>query len=176
MSRYLINFCMGVRFMKKQRQKRKSDYIHRAPHYNAVDINDRLIINLRDLSHIMRFLYEGKGNQKRILIILNEVGSITQRELTQRLGIQPGSASEVLSKLEDADLIERRPSRIDRRTADICLTEKGKLLALDAAGKRRRRHEEMFSCLADEEKQTLLVLLEKVYADWEQRYLDKNEE
>ena len=54
-------------------------------HYQTVGIHDKLIINLRDLSHIMRFLYEGKGSQKRILIIMNEVGIITQRELTERL-------------------------------------------------------------------------------------------
>ena len=38
----------------------------------AADINDGLILSLRDLHHTMRSLYEGKASQKRILIILNE--------------------------------------------------------------------------------------------------------
>lgn len=64
---------------------------------SAAGIDDRLIISLQDLHHIMRSLYEGKASQKRILIILNESEAITQRDLTERLGIQPGSASEILS-------------------------------------------------------------------------------
>lgn len=143
-----------------------------AKHYQAADINDKMIINLRDISHIMRFLYEGKESQKRILIVLNETGTITQRELTERLGIQPGSVSEVIAKLESAGLILRTLSEIDRRTADISLTEKGKELADQAAEQRNRRHEEMFSCLSSEEKAQLLTLLEKVNADWDQRYRD----
>lgn len=136
------------------------------------DINDRLIINLRDISHTMRFLYEGKGSQRRILIILNEAGTITQQTLTKRLGIQPGSVSEVIAKLENAGMLTRTPSKTDRRTADLALTEGGKLLALEAASQRGRRHEEMFSCLTKEEKSELLFLLEKICADWKKRYQD----
>lgn len=148
---------------------------HEIEHYKAAGINDKLIINLRDISHIMRFLYEGKGSQRRVLIILNETGRITQRELTDRLGIQPGSASEVIAKLEDSGYITRTPSENDRRTADIELTQTGKISAQEAADKRNRRHEEMFSCLSEEEKNTLLLLLEKVRKDWEERYREAEE-
>ena len=144
--------------------------VRRKAHYNAADINDKLIINLRDMSHVMRSLYEGRGSQKRILIVLNETGGITQRELTDRLGIQPGSASEVIAKLESAGYITRTPSREDRRTVDIKLTEEGKKSACEAVKQRKDRHEEMFSCLLSDEKQTLLLLLEKVSNDWEIRY------
>lgn len=136
------------------------------------DINDRLIINLRDISHTMRFLYEGKGSQRRILIILNEAGTITQRALTKRLGIQPGSVSEVITKLENSGMLTRTPSKTDRRTADLALTEEGRLLAMEAAAQRSRRHEEMFSCLSAKEKSELLTLLDKICGDWEERYQD----
>lgn len=143
----------------------------------AVDRNDKLILNLRDLSHTMRFLYEGKGSQKRILIILSEIGgSVTQRELTERLGIQPGSASEVIAKLEDAGYIRRTPNEADRRTINIDLTETGKTAAEEEAqNERKQRHEQMFSCLSEEEKKQLLCLLEKVNTDWKQRYQDMGE-
>ena len=138
--------------------------------YDQMDINNKLVINLRDLGHMIRFLFEGKGSQKRILIILHETGGMTQRELTERIGIQPGSASEVIGKLESAGLIFRIPSLTDRRTTDIKLTESGKIKAMEAAQQRRTRHEEMFSCLSDEEKNTLLMLAEKLNADWNERY------
>lgn len=142
----------------------------RETRYRAMDLDNRLIMNLRDLGHTLRFLFEGKGSQKRILIILLENKTITQRELTARIGIQPGSASEVIGKLEDAGLIRRTPSQTDRRTADIQLTAAGREQAEKAAAQRRNRHQEMFSCLSAQEKDTLLALLEKLYADWESRY------
>ena len=134
------------------------------------NINDKLIINLRDLSHMMRLLYEGKASQKRILIILNESETITQKDLTERLGIKPGSASEILSKLESAGWIIRTRNEVDRRTTDICLTDNGRELAAEALAQRQKRHEEMFSCLSGEERQELLSLLERVSADWRIRY------
>lgn len=138
--------------------------------YENLDIDDRIIRNLWDISHTMRHISEGKGSQKRILMILNESGVITQSELTQRIGIQPGSASEVLGKLETAGLITRIPSQSDKRTTDIQLTEEGKLAALEARSQRQERHKRMFARLLEEEKNTLLSLLEKVNEDWEKQY------
>lgn len=100
--------------------------------YDTLTQEDKLIWNLRDLGHTIRQLSEGKGSQKRILILLNRQGVMTQRALTERLGIQPGSASEVLGKLESAGLIERILSAEDRRTTEIRLTEAGRSSAQQA--------------------------------------------
>ena len=139
-------------------------------HYDREDTNGKLVMTLRDLSHAMRGLYEGRGSQKRILIVLSETDTITQRELTQRLGIQPGSASEVIAKLENAGLVVRTESEADRRTVDITLTEEGRRQAEEAKSQRTGRHQEMFSVLSDEEKGQLLALLEKINADWRERF------
>lgn len=152
--------------------KRENDLCERdrKVRYDAAKRSDKLIYNFLDINRTMRSLYEGRGSQKHILIVLLEAGSITQRKLTERLGIQSGSASEVLAKLEKSGLIVRAESSTDRRTTDIILTEQGRALAQDAAAQRRMRHEEMFSCLTEEEKDILLALLEKVNADWRERY------
>ena len=138
--------------------------------YHSLDTNNKLIWNFRDIGHILRHNYEGKGSQKRVLMILKEVTSITQRDLTERLGIQPGSASEVIGKLEAAGLIVRMPSQSDRRTADLRLTKAGEEAAEAAYAKRQERHEKMFACLTEAEKQMLLGLLEKVNDSWEQEF------
>ena len=138
--------------------------------YESLDINHKLIWNFRDIGHTMRQTYEGKGSQSRILIILNEAETITQRELTQQLGIQPGSASEVLGKLESSGMITRTPSETDRRTTDVRLTEIGKAAAEKAKNNREQRHKQMFSCLTAEEKDLLLSLLEKVNDSWDHLY------
>ena len=155
--------------MPEQQVKLRDQEMHTANDPSA-SINDRLIISLRDLHHTMRSLYEGKASQKRILIILNGSGAITQRDLTQRLGIQPGSASEILSKLEGSGWVVRTQNESDRRTTDISLTDSGREIAEEALKQRRKRHEEMFSCLSGEEKQELLSLLERVRGDWKKRY------
>lgn len=138
--------------------------------YDNASMTEKLIINMRDIGHMMRRQSEGKASQKRILIILHKSGTLTQKELTERLGIQAGSASEILSKLENAGLITRTTNTADRRTTDIQLTDAGTQLALDAAEQRQKRHQEMFSCLSSEEQQTLLSLLEKIHTDWEIRF------
>lgn len=143
---------------------------NRMEHYHNASMNDKLIINLRDISHMMRRQYEGKASQKRILIILHESGTLTQKEMTERLGIQPGSTSEILSKLENAGLIIRTTNEADRRTTDIQLTDAGTKLALEAVEQRQKRHQEMFSCLSSGEQEMLLSLLEKIYTDWKTRF------
>lgn len=145
----------------------------RRAHYEREDVNGKLVINLRDISHTMRDLAEGRGSQKRILILLLETGPITQQKLTQRLGIQPGSASEVIAKLENAGLLTRTESEADRRTVDITLTEEGSRQAEEARAQRDGRHREMFSVLSQEERAQLLGLLEKVNTDWQSRYADR---
>lgn len=142
----------------------------RKAHYEAADTNDKIIINFRDINHTMHCLYEGRGSQKRILIVLLELGTITQQKLTEHLGIKSGSASEVLAKLEKNNLIMRTESTADRRTTDVTLTDEGRAMAEEAAMQRKKRHEDMFSCLSEEEKTTLLALLEKVNDSWKIRY------
>ena len=136
----------------------------------ALDINNRLTLSLWDVLHTMRAISEGKGSQKRILMMLLETGPVTQKALTALLGIQPGSASEVIGKLEAAGLIARTPSPEDRRTTDVMLTEAGDIAAREALAVREKRHETMFSCFTPEEKRSLLDMLEQLNTFWEGHY------
>lgn len=134
------------------------------------DVSSRLVCNFREIGHTLRAVSEGKGSQKRILIILRRHGVITQSALTEKLGIQPGSASEVLGKLEAAGLIVRSPSAGDRRTTDIRLTPAGEEQAQEAMQRRMARQAGMFDCLSAQEKETLLGLLERVNESWDRLY------
>lgn len=157
-------------------EQRGKNYHHQMfmESYQAADIDEKLIMLLRDLGHMMRFQHEGKAGQKRILTILSEKETITQRDLTERLGIKPGSASEILSKLENAELIVRTQNEEDRRTTDICLTDTGRKLASEALEQRRQQNKKMFSCISEEEKQKLLSLLEKVCTDWREQFSEND--
>ena len=106
---------------------------HHGPHgphidperYEKLDTDGKLMALILALGHAGRFHFDERGGQRRALGLLPAEGPMTQRELTERLGIQPGSASELVGKLERAGLITRTPSETDRRTADIRLTEAG---------------------------------------------------
>ena len=139
------------------------------PNHDTPNLNDELIRSFRDIGHTIRHLSEGRGSQKRILVLLRASGTVTQRELTRELRIQPGSASEVIGKLEAAGLLIRTPSQTDRRTADISLTAAGQTAAETAAEQRDKLREQMFSCLSEEEKGVLLGLLRTLTAAWGER-------
>lgn len=138
--------------------------------YGLLDQNNKLIWNFRDIGHTMRQISEGRGSQKRVLILLWETKGMSQKELTARLGVKPGSASEVISKLEHTGLILRTPSKADHRTPDIRLTSQGEVLAREAYEQRVKRHEQMFTVLSEQEKDTLIALLERINAHWDEVY------
>ena len=142
----------------------------RKTRYDTLDIDNKLICNIRDMGHTVRAMSDGKASQSRILIVLNTEGRMTQSKLTELLSVQPGTVSEVIGKLERAGLIERAENENDRRTSELRLTEEGVQQAMQASENRKNMYEDMFACLTESEKSDLLTLLEKVNKDWEQRY------
>jgi DNA-binding MarR family transcriptional regulator len=134
------------------------------------DLGSKLIRNFWAISHMLHQISDGRGSQKRILTVLLRSGKVTQSALTERLGIKPGSASEVLSKLESAGLIRRSYSDTDRRTIDIELTDSGRVEAELALSEREQRKREMLAPLSIEEQEELLALLENVTANWKEHY------
>lgn len=140
---------------------------HRPPHYESMDNTDKLLHLLGKLHHQSRRHFDGKSAQHHILHMLQKEGSMTQRDITERLGIQPGSASEILKKLENASLIRRSPSENDRRTTDVQLTETGAALAQQKEKERKDRKSELLATLSEGEVRQLLALLEKLSDSWD---------
>ena len=121
---------------------------------------EKLAFLLARVGHACHFGSEGRSSQKRILHMLRQSGGMTQRELTEKLGIQPGSASEIIKKLENAGLISRTRNETDHRTVDIRLTEAG----MTDAEACQPQEGSLFSVLSEDEQVQLLALLEKLAA------------
>ena len=118
---------------------------------------------------LFHFLGKRRG-QGKILRILTERSGISQREMQEILGIQPGSMSEIAAKLEGKGLVARGRAEADRRKILLSLTEEGRAwLTRQGEDYVRKRRAELFSALAPEEQRTLGVLLEKLCVDWEER-------
>ena len=142
--------------------------------YDNLSIDTKIIKNFRGISHTIMRNSEGKGSQSRILIILLENKEVSQRALTKHLGIQPGSVSEVLKKLEDDGLINRLASEDDRRTSILSLTAEGEEAAKKALSHKDQLYNEMLEVLDEKDKQELLALLEKLNDDWDHKYHHKH--
>ena len=125
---------------------------------------DELTYLMRACGHILYNSGSSRTGQGRILHILDREGTVEQKQLQGMLGIQSGSVSEILSKLEREELILRTRNEKDRRKMVVALTEKGHL---HAQAYRAAQHDsEWFTALSDEEKALLKDLLQRLLDSW----------
>lgn len=127
---------------------------------------DNLYGLMRQSGHYL--FHQANGNtahgQGRILHMLREKDPVSQRELQRQLGIQPGSISEILNKLEEKGLIERRKDEQDQRRVIVSLTDAGRREA--AAWKDPDDNGKLFAALSREEQEQLKNLLTKLVGSW----------
>lgn len=101
--------------------------------------------------------------QALILAILAGREALSQRQLQQMLGIQPGSLSEVLSKLEGKGLIRREKAE-DRRGNLLYITDAGR--EASAAQGADDDEGDPFSPLTAEQQDQLAALLRALLTRW----------
>lgn len=104
--------------------------------------------------------------QGRILILLNEKGTLTQRELIELTGRRSATLSEQLDCMDRAGLITRGKNAADKRNIDVRLTSAGKKAAKEAAQKRQKNADLLFGSLSPAEKEQLFKLLTKLHEHW----------
>lgn len=92
---------------------------------------------------------------------------MTQKELQEALGVQPGSASEIISKLEDRGLVSRERDEEDRRRVVLRITEAGREQA--EAASCEEKGQDLYEALSVEEQDTLKALLKKLLESWNTR-------
>lgn len=107
-----------------------------------------------------------KRGQDSILTVISQNPGITQKEIGEILGIQPASVSELLMKLERKGLVLREKDENDRRSINVQLTKDGRTHLAEP----EENSADPFQALSSEEQEQLCNLLEKLLADWEQRY------
>ena len=110
--------------------------------------------------------------QARVLSLL-AAGGMTQREIQERLQIQPGSVSELTGKLELKGFVTRSRDEDDRRRVVLTLTPTGRKAAEAAAS--RKDVAVRFDGLTEAERGELAALLEKVIEGWRKDGVPENE-
>ena len=130
------------------------------------DVDHLTLLNLfHRCAHQLHHIRKNCG-QGRILILLNEKGTLTQRELIELTGRRSATLSEQLDCMDKANLITREKNAADKRTVDVRLTAAGKEAAIEAAQKRLKNADMLFGSLNPAEKRQLLKLLTKLQEHW----------
>lgn len=127
--------------------------------------------NLNDLMHMCAHVMHHRPEagaargQGKVMAILADQGSISQRQLQDMLHIQPGSLSEILTKLEAKGLLTRTRAE-DKRGNILSITEEGRALSRkeDSSGS------DLFTALSEAEQYQLRALLQTLLTDWLQRF------
>ena len=136
----------------------------RGGHGFEAEASDDLYTLMRACGHILYHQGGRKSGQGRILRILSHCEAMSQRELQEVLGIQTGSLSEILAKLENAGFIERERDEADRRRSVVRLTPAGRNHAEECC--RDGERQDMFSALDEGQREQLKKLLTILLADW----------
>lgn len=110
----------------------------------------------------------GKGKcgrrrgQERVLTMVSMKEGINQKDLAFLLGIRPQTLGEMLQKLEERGMVERKKSEADGRVIEVTLTDKGRERAAEIAERRAVAATDIFAVLTEEEKEQLGAILDKL--------------
>ena len=103
-----------------------------------------------------------RHGQARVLTMVSMQEGINQKDLAFLLGIRPQTLGEMLQRLEERGLIERKKSQEDGRAIQVTLTDEGRARAAEIAERRALAAADMFAVLTDEEKEQLSAILDKL--------------
>lgn len=132
--------------------------------------NRELLMILEKCGHFLYHRRGGKRGQLKVLNIINERGSITQKELLEALTLKSGSVSEVVKKLENQGYIIKTRSSADRRMINITLTDDGRTFLESQLEINSEQEKVLFTSLSQEEQEELVILLNKLFEDWKSKF------
>jgi len=92
---------------------------------------------IADISRLARRAFDARAReigvtrpQWQVLVVLNRHEGVNQGGLAELLDVEPITVCRMVDRLQEADLVERRPDPADRRSWKLFLTAKaGDLLA-----------------------------------------------
>lgn len=96
--------------------------------------------------------------QIQTLFFLDSRQKVTMSDLAQHFLIELPSATSLINKLCDQDLVKRYEDKQDRRLVMVTLTQAGKSLLQLALQERKKKLEKLLSYLSTKEKQDLLSI------------------
>jgi len=99
-----------------------------------------------------------------VLAVVEQLQPVSQRVISDHLGLDASDVVGVLDILEAASMVERRRDPADRRRHAVVLTELGETAARYFAGLRTKVTERVLADLDDDERRLLVDLLNRATA------------
>ncbi len=142
----------------------------------AMDMNDRTDASLIALRRILRAteiyardLAHSAGltpSQLRLLQVAAEMkdGVVHPTDIAGRMGVSQATITALLDKLAARGLVERQPSKTDRRQTNVVITSAGRALVDNLPDALQQRYVRAFNALESWEQAQLLASLERVAA------------
>jgi DNA-binding MarR family transcriptional regulator len=100
--------------------------------------------------------------QFRVLQIINEQGLVTAKTISTRMRVSQGTVTSLVDKLVRDGLVVRQKSALDRRQAEITLTDAGRDVLVNAPDPLQQRFVRKFAAMQDWEQAMLVASLERV--------------
>lgn len=150
----------------RELEERERGRCHKRGHHGReeYDSPEDLLGMLRACGHILYHQAGKQSGQGRILHILSERGELSQKELQEMLRVQPGSMSEILSKMENKGFVERIRDEEDKRKTQVRLTGAGKAHVQEHHS--GMGNKDIFSALDENQQEELKELLTLLLEDW----------
>jgi DNA-binding MarR family transcriptional regulator len=133
---------------------------------------------LPDVARLLRRAFDERARsigvtrpQWRVLITLDRNESINQGGLADLLEVEPITLCRMVDRLQEAGLVERRPSPADRRVWQLFLTDKSRPLLKQLRGVATELLEEAMAGISQAEQVQLDATLERVRANLSRRTL-----
>lgn len=134
----------------------------------------KLLSQFRQCSHLQRRTCHMQG-QGRILRLLLEHGTLTQKQLADITQRRSATLSDQLEMMESVGWITRVKNQADKRNIDVALTDAGLAKAKEAEQERTRTANSLFSVLSIQEQRQLSHILQKLYDSWQKNPLCRQE-
>ncbi|MET8626400.1 MarR family winged helix-turn-helix transcriptional regulator [Kitasatospora sp. NPDC004669] len=103
-----------------------------------------------------------------VLAALADFGPQAQRDLVQRLGVDPSDLAKVADQLGAAGYVERARDQRDRRRVSVSVTAAGRALLAELEAQARAVQDEVLAPLDAGERQVLQELLLRVHHGMEE--------
>lgn len=134
-----------------------------------MSLNNALAGAVFDLSRQMRSTFSVRlkaldlyGGQERIILLLAETDGKTPSEIAQSLGVSAPTIAKSINRLSIGGFIVRKQDVVDRRKANVYLTELGYSLVSTIRKEQKEWRKELFKNLSKAEKKGVLEKLQSI--------------
>jgi len=113
--------------------------------------------------------------QSQVLAMLSRYEGINQGGLAELLEVEPITAGRMIDRLQEAELVERRPDPGDRRAWRLYLTPRGEQLLAQLRPFGRQTIEAALDGIDGNERDQLMGMLERIRANLSRKPVAKAE-